>query len=175
MNITLDIPQLETERLILRAPRESDFEADVDFYASERSHGFGGPLTREATWRNLATVLGHWVIRGYGCWSVDEKATGLYCGHVGLWSPEGWQEPEIGWALHAAAEGKGIAFEAAQAGRTYAYDVLKWKTAISSIVPGNTRSIALAKRLNASFESLYEHPSFGPMEIYRHPAPEAVT
>lgn len=171
MTLTLNIPRLETERLIMRAPRESDFEADVEFYASKRSHGFGGPLTREQTWRNLATVLGHWVMRGYGFWSVDDAATGAYCGHVGLWSPEGWPEPEIGWALQAAAEGKGIAFEAAQAARRHAYETLGWRTAISSIVPGNTRSIALAKRLGAVFESMYEHPTHGTMEIYRHPGP----
>jgi RimJ/RimL family protein N-acetyltransferase len=168
------IPSLETERLRLRAPHEGDFEADVTFYASERSHGFGGPLTREKTWRNLATVLGHWIIRGYGFWSVDEKTTGLYCGHVGLWAPEGWPEPEIGWATHAQAEGKSIAFEAAQAARVYAYDTLGWSTAISSIVPGNTRSIALAARMGATFESLYEHPSYGQMEIWRHPTSDVL-
>ncbi len=175
MTLPLNIPQLETDRLILRAPCESDFEADAAFYASERSHGFGGPLTREESWRNLATVLGHWVMRGYGFWSVDERATGAYCGHVGLWAPEGWSEPEIGWAMHAGSEGKGIAFEAAQAARAYAYDTLGWTTAISSIVPGNTRSVALAKRLGATFDCMYEHPTHGTMEIYRHLGPKALT
>ncbi|MEP2028353.1 MAG: GNAT family N-acetyltransferase [Paracoccaceae bacterium] len=168
------VPTLETERLILRAPNEGDFEADVAFYASERSHGFGGPLSREQTWRNLATVLGHWIIRGYGFWAVDEKSTGLYCGHVGLWSPEGWPEPEIGWAVQAQAEGRGIAFEAALKARDYAYDKLGWSTAISSIVPGNTRSIALVRRMGATFENHYEHPSYGQMEIWRHPTSDAL-
>lgn len=171
-SISINIPTLETERLVLRPPHEADFEDNVVFYASDRSRGFGGPLTREQTWRNLATVLGHWVIRGYGFWSVDEKATGQYCGNVGLWAPEGWQEPEIGWALNARAEGKGIAFEAAQASRDYAYGPLNWDTAISSIVPGNVRSAALARRMGATLENIYNHPSYGPMEIWRHPSPD---
>jgi hypothetical protein len=28
--------------------------------------------------------IGHWFIRGYGFWAVEEKATGAYCGQVGL-------------------------------------------------------------------------------------------
>ena len=36
MNTTITIPTLETERLILRAPRIEDFEAYAEFNASPR-------------------------------------------------------------------------------------------------------------------------------------------
>lgn len=169
-----EIPELETERLILRAPALTDFEADVEFYASERSKGVGGPMEPEMVWRNLAARIGHWALRGYGFWALDEKATGAYCGRVGLWFPDGWPEPEVGWTLMGGAEGRGIAYEAAVRARTYAYEVLGWTTAISLIAPDNERSKALARRLGATLDSIYEHPRFGPTEIYRHPAPEAL-
>lgn len=172
--VTLNIPNLETERLRLRLPASEDFEADVEFFASDRSSGVGGQRPRHEVWRNLAALIGHWVLRGYGFWSVDEKATGQYCGRVGLWCPEDWPEPEVGWTLMAHAEGRGIAHEAALASRRHAYDVLGWKTAISLIDQENTRSKRLAARLGATFERLYDHPRFGPIEVWRHPSPEAL-
>jgi RimJ/RimL family protein N-acetyltransferase len=173
--MTLDIPLLETERLVLRAPAERDFEPEVAFYASQRSRHVGGPLPRDLVWRALAASLGHWLLRGYGYWALDDKETGAYCGRVGLWSPESWPEPEVSWSLMPEAEGRGLAREAALRVRAYAYQVLNWTTAISMIAPENTRSIALAERLGARFESEYEHPSFGWMNIYRHPSPEPLT
>jgi RimJ/RimL family protein N-acetyltransferase len=171
----LDIPVLETERLILRAPSIDDFEADVEFYATERSAGVGGPQPRDQVWRNLAARIGHWVMRGYGYWAVDEKATSTYCGRVGLWFPDGWPEREIGWTLMGHAEGRGIAHEAAIRVRTYAYETLGWTTAISLIAPTNERSKTLARRLGATLDSIYEHPSYGPVEIYRHPGPGSLS
>jgi RimJ/RimL family protein N-acetyltransferase len=58
-----------------------------------------GPLTAELAARALMTYAGHWQIRGYGRWMVEDKATGETLGNVGLWYPEGWPEPEIGWTL----------------------------------------------------------------------------
>jgi RimJ/RimL family protein N-acetyltransferase len=168
------IPTLETQRLVLRAPSEADFEADVAFFASDRSANIGGPFPPDLVWRKLAAILGHWVLRGYGLWSVDEKATGSYCGRVGLHYPNGWPEPEIGWRLVADAEGRSIAYEAALAARNHAYETLGWSTAISLIGPGNTRSVALAQRLGATREPDYVHPSYGTLETYRHPSPQAL-
>ena len=137
---TLKIPEIDTERLRLRLPSEADFKAEVTFYDSDRSDGVGGRRAPDQVWRHLAAMIGHWVLRGYGLWAIEEKATGVYCGRVGLYCPDGWPEPEIGWTLMAHAEGRGIAYEAALAARDYAYGTLGWTTAISLIGPGNTRS-----------------------------------
>ncbi len=173
MTLSLHIPVLETERLILREPRETDLEHEAEFFASDASRYVGGPLSRTDTWRVIAMVIGHWALRGYGFWGVEEKATGTYVGHVGLWRPEGWQESEIGWTLMPHATGNGYATEAALAARAYAYDVLGWKSAVSLIDPENTASMAVATRLGAEFETTYENPKFGLTQIWRHPAPNA--
>ncbi|MFC3613683.1 GNAT family N-acetyltransferase [Lutimaribacter marinistellae] len=169
--ITLDIPVIETERLILRAPSEADFAAEAAFFETDASRFVGGPRRPDQTWRSLAGMIGHWVIRGYGFWSVDSKETGAYLGHVGLWNPYGWPEPEIGWTLMTNATGQGYATEAGRAARAHAYEVLGWPTAISLIDPANDASKAVAARLGAAFESNYDHPEFGRMEIWRHRAP----
>lgn len=163
------IPTLETERLFLRALRAEDIDDEAAFFASERSRFVGGPLERAQVWRAVAAMIGHWALRGFGFWGLEEKATGRYLGRVGLWEPEGWPGREIGWTLMEAGEGRGFAREAALAARAHAYDTLGWTTAISLIAAGNTRSEALATRLGARFEREYLHPLHGAMNIWRHP------
>lgn len=165
------IPRLQTERLILREYRQDDFDAFAAFYETPRSRFIGGPLPRELAWRGLATHLGHWALRGFGFWAVEERATGTFCGHVGLWHPEGWPEPEVGWVLMGHAEGRGLALEAALAARDYAYQHLNWPTAISLIDPGNTRSLRLAQRMGCWHEGDFTHVRLGQMQIWRHPNP----
>ena len=174
MNATVNIPVLETDRLILRGPSEADFAAECAFYASDRCEHVGGRIEPEQVWRMLACFVGHWAFRGYGFWGVEEKDTGAYCGRVGLWNPEGWPEPEVGWTLMENAEGRGIAAEAARAARAWAYGTLGWTTAISLIAPENARSIALAEKLGATLDYEWDHGRFGRTLVYRHPSPEAL-
>ena len=170
-----DVPLLETERLRLRALREADFEDEYAFYASDRSHFVGGPKGPEEVWRVMATMIGHWVLRGYGFFALEEKATGRYMGRAGLWYPLGWPEPEIGWHLMGHATGRGLATEAARRVRDWAYRDLGWETAISMIAAGNTRSAALARRIGATLERSFDHHTHGAVEIWRHPSPRELS
>lgn len=167
-------PVLETPRLILRAPRLADFDLAAAYQASARARFTGGPVDRNLAWRGFGHMIGHWVLRGYGVFVLQERATGRALGTAGPWFPEGWPEPEIAWTLwDAEAEGKGYATEAALATRTYAYDTLGWTTAISLILDGNDRSAALAARLGCVREGGFTHAQFGATSIWRHPAPDA--
>lgn len=170
--VTFSVPTLETERLIMRAPQQSDFAAEAEFFASDAAQFVGGSKRPDEAWRSLASLIGHWVMRGYGFWGLQEKASGAYVGRCGLWNPLGWPEPEIGWSLMRNGTGKGYATEAGLAARNYAYDVLGWTTAISLIDPKNKPSEAVATRLGATFDTTYEHPAFGTMYIWRHPGPD---
>ncbi|MCB1338559.1 MAG: GNAT family N-acetyltransferase [Maritimibacter sp.] len=168
---TITIPTLETERLFLRAMREEDVAEEVAFFQTERSRNVGGPLPSNQVWRAVAGMIGHWALRGYGFWALEEKRSGRYMGRAGLWCPDPWPEPEIGWTLMGHAEGQGFAHEAALAARGYAYDELGWTTAISLIVAGNVRSETLAARLGARRAGEYLHPTIGAMNVWRHPGP----
>ena len=151
MNVTFSAPQLETERLLLRAPQLDDFDVFADFYASPRAHFVGGPLTRELPWRNLALEAGHWVLKGFGRWALVEKATHQTVGIVGLWHPGGLP---------------------AKAARNHAYNILGWTTLISMIDPENTPSMRVAERLGAAYDKDFTHERFGMMQIWRHPGPQ---
>lgn len=165
------IPVIETERFLLRGYRPDDIEAFAAFYASPRSRYVGGPMTAELACRAFMTYAGHWHVRGYGRWMVEEKATGATLGNVGLWYPDGWPEPEIGWTLFEGAEGRGVAHETALAARAYAYGTLGWSTAISLIASDNARSRALAERLGAVRDGDFTHERYGNLQVWRHPSP----
>ena len=112
------------------------------------------------------------MLRGFGPFSVEERASGDYLGEVGLFQPAHYPEPEIGWILTAGAEGRGFAEEAARAVRTWAYATLGLATIVSYITPGNWRSIRLAERLGAVADPVAR--SCGPdAAVWRHPGPEA--
>lgn len=168
----IQIPTISTPRLTLRPIEARDFAGFADFYASDRSKFVGGPATAEQSWRMLATELGHWALRGFGRWAVEETETGKLAGIIGPWAPEGWPEPELGWDLMNGFEGKGYATEAALAAREYAYDTLGWTTAISLVAPANAGSRNVAKRMGATFEGMFDHERHGTLEVWRHPSPD---
>ena len=166
--MTLQIPTLETERMILRGPLESDFDTVAAFMASPRAEFIGGPQERFPAWRGFIGVLGHWALRGYGFWTLVDKTTNRLLGRVGFINHDGWQEPELGWHLFEGVEGHGFAYEAATAARRYGALHFGLDGVISYIDPRNTRSAALAHRLGASLET--ETIFFDlPCHIYRHP------
>lgn len=169
MATTIEIPTLYTERLNLRAPVLSDLDAVAEYRASVRTRYVGGVMSRSQSFDSLCGLVGHWQLRGYGRWIIADGKTDAPLGVVGPFFPENWPEPEIAWTVFAAAEGRGIAFEAALAARSYAYETLGWTTAISLITSGNDRSIALAKRLGCHFDKVLDHSDYGAMEVWRHP------
>lgn len=174
MSVTFSTPTLETERLILRGPKPADAEAFVAAYAEPRMQYAGGPKPKREAWNFFGTEIGHWVMRGYGMFVVTLKGDDTPLGIVGHWKPNTWPETEIGWVLFSDAyEGKGYAFEAANACIDHAWHVLKWDTIVSYIDPGNAGSIKLAERLGAALDEAAKKPSADyETLVYRHPKPE---
>ncbi len=172
MTLTLDPPRLETERMILRGFEARDFDPLAAFLTDqERAEGFGSMPDRPKAWRWFALNIGHWALHGYGYFTMELKDTGEACGITGLWNPEGWPEPELGWVVFEGYEGRGLACEGALRVRDWAYRDLGFNTLTSNIVPGNTRSIALAERMGAWFERSYTNVEMGVDLLYRHPSP----
>ena len=172
MTLSFSIPTLETQRLHLRAWRNEDLDAFAEFCANETTARFvGGACNREDAWRRIAGQVGHWALRKYGSWALEEKASNRWIGYCGLWNPEGWPECEVMWGLEAAAHGKGYATEAAKRSRDFAYEQLGWTTLISCIAPENSPSQRVAARLGAKRERMMELRGSA-IGIYRHPGPE---
>ena len=142
-------PILETPRLILRPTQAVDFEPWAAFMADESTRYIGGPQPRSVAWRGFMSMAGSWSMLGYGMFSVLDKHTGDWIGRVGPWVPDGWPGTEVGWGLVPAAQGKGLALEAAAATIDWVFDHLGWTEVIHTIDPANTASNRLAERLGS--------------------------
>jgi len=144
-------PTLETDRLLLRPPQEEDLDGWAALLGDEETGRFvGGPVARPAAWRSMATIVGHWALRGFGMFSMIEKGSGRWIGWSGPHLPEDWPGTEVGWSLRRDAWGKGYATEGAARAMDWAFDHLGWDEVIHCIDPENTGSVAVAKRLGST-------------------------
>jgi RimJ/RimL family protein N-acetyltransferase len=148
------LSQLETDRLILRMWRNEDFDAYAEMCADPEVMRYLGGKTfdRLEAWRHMALLVGHWQLRGYGHWAVEEKASGKFIGRIGFLYPEGWPAFEIGWTLARPYWGKGLATEGARRALEYGFNELHKDHIISLIHPDNKGSIRVAERLGEKHE-----------------------
>jgi RimJ/RimL family protein N-acetyltransferase len=175
---------IATPRLRLRFPAERDAAPLQAYFGDEASVRFttGRAFTAAETWRSVAGVAGHWALRGYGPYVIEQRienggvagdAMAPVLGLCGLWYPGDWPEPEIKWALVPAARSQGIAREAARAVLAMARVHRPDLTPISLIRAANAQSIALAQALGATFDRTL--PFRGDdAHVYRHATPAAV-
>lgn len=160
---------LTTERLKFRQWQTDDFEAFAQYFADDANARYvGGQKTKEEAWRLMATYVGHYQLRGFGYIAIEDKNTQKLVGCVGLWKSEPWPELELGYWLLPEMQGKGYAFEAAQAVRNYAFEVLNEDTLVSYIDPANLPSQKLAERLGGVHEKDIELLDFGLHRVYRY-------
>jgi len=160
---------IESSRLVLRMFRDEDWRFLHEHYSDAEStrYTFRRALSEGESWYALANMAGHWHLRGYGPYALEEKATGDVLGAVGLWYPKEWPEPEIKWALTRRYWGQGFASEAVRAVQAMAKVHVPQLSLISLIHSENAASIALALAVGASFEKETAFKG-GKWHIYRH-------
>jgi RimJ/RimL family protein N-acetyltransferase len=167
------IPVLQTARLTLRGPKDSDAGPLGAFLESPRARNIGGPWPASDAPDWLAFTTRRWAERGRGLWFVALKDNDTPIGRIGLLDHSDWHEPELAWFLFAGYDGKGYAYEAALAARSFAADSLKLPPLFSFIEASNARSKALAQRLGAKPErdTIFHETA---LTVYRHPSSEAL-
>ncbi len=146
------IPELRTEHLLLRGFREGDLDDWAAICADAkvmRWIGHERGMDRGQAWRDMALHLGHWELRGYGSFAVEELESGRVVGRVGPWEPEGWPELEVGWTIGRPWWGRGYAPEAARASAWWAFEQLGVDSVISLIAEDNEQSQRVAEKLGS--------------------------
>jgi RimJ/RimL family protein N-acetyltransferase len=164
------VPQnLETERLNLRMFTEADWPDMHEFYSDAEAvkYTIGKPMTETESWRKVAALIGHWEMRRYGCYALEEKQTGKVIGLAGLEYPAGWPDPEIQWSLARHSWKKGYAAEAVMAIKKMVPEFVPDISFISIIHPDNADSGKLANKVGAHFEKEFFFRDTV-WHIYRH-------
>jgi RimJ/RimL family protein N-acetyltransferase len=178
------MPQIETERLLLRKPRREDAEALLDLVGDAASMIPIGsvPGGIEVAVEHLERWQRRWENNGMGPFLVVHRAGGNVIGRVGplVWSSATWEtaalaeagadaEIELGWAIQSAYWGRGYAPEAARAVRQWVYDERGVERLISLIDPANTNSARVAEKLDAEPTETVELFDGSPATIWVHP------
>ncbi len=147
-------PVLTTERLVLTPVDLADLEdlqalwADADF----TRYITGRPMTTEEVWFRLLRDLGQWGVRGYGSWTIRLVEGGAYVGNVSILDHRRLidppiDDPELGWGLAPAFQGRGFAKEALEAALAWADAHLRAARTLCMISPDNLASVRLAERV----------------------------
>jgi RimJ/RimL family protein N-acetyltransferase len=157
------IPELRTERLLMRAFRFEDHPRWADVMRDERmGAGLGKPdgLTPHEAWVDMSMLTGHWMLRGFGHWALEELDTGELVGRAGLYHPPDWPGLEVGWTVARDRWGRGYAPEAARAACRWAHEQLGARHILSLIHPGNENSIRVAEKLGERLEGRHQARGF---------------
>lgn len=154
------IPKIRTERLILRAFQEDDLDpfaamvADPEIISKATYHG--KVMNRTQAWNWLCMMLGHWQMRGFGIWGVEEIESGQLIGRVGLQFLDWFDDVELVWMLRSASWGNGYATEAARAAIEYGFEEKALSRIAAVINIENQPSRRLAERLGMICEKEIE-------------------
>jgi len=149
------IPELHTDRLVMRGFREDDLDELAAINADPEVTKWVGDengLSRSETWRRIAYWLGHWELRGLGQWALVRREDGRLVGRAGLLRPEGWPGLEVGWLVGREFWGQGYAPEAGRASIEGAREELNADHIISLIEDHNVRSARVAEKLGMAVE-----------------------
>lgn len=170
MNSNYLIPtQLNTDRLCLRMFCHDDWRDIFEYYGDAECARYtsGKALTEHECWQKMAANIGHWQLRNYGSYAIEEKTLKRVIGIAGLDYPTDWPEPEIQWGLAKKFWGKGYAIEAIRAVKEMTKQFIPDISLISLIHPDNSNSSNLAKAVGAHFEKEIFFRN-GTWHIYMH-------
>jgi RimJ/RimL family protein N-acetyltransferase len=161
----MSVPELRTERLLLREWRDDDLEPFAALNADpEAMRHFPKLLTREESDERVRQIREHFERHGFGLWAVEIRNGTPFIGFVGLSTPR-FEPPftpfvEVGWRLARQSWGHGFATEGARAALAFGFERLGLPEIVSSTVPDNVRSRRVMERLGMTRDPAddFDHP-----------------
>ncbi|MBJ8554065.1 GNAT family N-acetyltransferase [Acinetobacter bereziniae] len=156
---------LETEHLILRQWKESDYLPFINMGKDpEVMKYFPKNLTEDESIKIIQTVTEILNRNKWGIWAVELKENHKFIGFIGL-----HDQPlqfdfspcvEIAWRLAKEYWGNGYATEGAKAVLQYAFNVLDLDKIVSFTAITNKSSEAVMKKIGMTKVKEFNHPEF---------------
>lgn len=147
--------QIETDRLILRPHSMADFDAWYAMFTDKELFKYisAPDLSPEDGWNRLLRYIGHWSVFGYGLFAIFRKSDGQFLGDTGLadfhrgLGNDFDGMPEAAWIITRAAQGQGIAQEAAAASHQWFDEKFSSPRTVCLIGKNNHPSARIAQHL----------------------------
>jgi ribosomal-protein-alanine N-acetyltransferase len=158
---TAHIPDIETERLILRGPTSDDWDDWVaSIWGDPEVMRYMPRSTDAPEVRAQGTLAFFTRIREQhqvGAWMITRKADGQFLGHGMLAYREAFDEPELGYALGKAFWGQGYATETARAVVRYGLEQANLARIFAVVFPENQPSWRILQQLGFVYEKEVTH------------------
>jgi ribosomal-protein-alanine N-acetyltransferase len=144
----MTVPELATERLLLRQFRPDDLAALIPILCDPvvtRYVASGEPVRKEEVAGHLKRLSEkYWSEYGLGRWALIYRETGELIGYCGF--RMNGEEPELHYLLARAFWCAGLATEAVRACLRYAFAELHQSRVIALVRPENTASVRVLKK-----------------------------
>ena len=144
------IPVLETDQLILRPLRETDF-ADYFEYGQNPAVASSGMWIPYASEQDAQADFSHLLTlypRGFMWWALEAKTDGKMIGRCQLDQYDSDDaRADISYALHQSYWGRGCMGEAAERVARYGFETLDLNRLSATVFADNTASIRILEKL----------------------------
>ena len=154
---SMPVPELRTERLVLRGIQQEDVEAYYQrLFADPEVMRYlpgGEPLPRERLEGLVERSRGHWVQHGFGVWVACDATSGDVIGQCGLRYLDEVGETEVLYAYARPTWGKGIATEGARAALDFGFAQTSLQRIVAYAVPANRASTRVMEKIGMRYEA----------------------
>jgi RimJ/RimL family protein N-acetyltransferase len=144
---------VETDRLVLRPWREAD-GLELERLLSDDLVRGGRSFSPTRITRLAEHSLRQWCERGFGPWAAIDKTTGRWIGRIGLDELEDWPDVdrvEVGFELHRAWWGHGLATEGALAALRFGFDEHGLSRIISVTAAAHTAARRVMEKVGLTY------------------------
>jgi RimJ/RimL family protein N-acetyltransferase len=144
----------ETPRLLVRHLDPNDADSMFAIFSLPevtKWMGDGQPLSRELCEKWIEVSQKNYATKSFGASAVLEKATGDFIGISGIVYDSERQEPEIIYAFHPSAWGKGYASELVPAMLTYGLTQCGLEYILATIAEPNKASAHVVEKAGMKF------------------------
>lgn len=149
-------PILQTERLSLHRFEKGDAAFLLEIMNHPDYYAFIGDRELRTVGDAQAYIedrlIPPYAKLGFGFWVMRLRETGERVGFSGIIKREGFDDADVGYAVHADFYGKGLAQEATQGVLAYAKEILGFSRVCAITSPNNVASINVLTKCDFEFD-----------------------